>query len=118
MGRKKKEEKEKMSFFERRRHVFNPESSISHHVFINVTEHQKVTENTEKGTRILVARYPDFYKIYLFQYMLPGTPGYPRGGVRAWNLNEEQMQCFYFESVALHPDGGKHKFYENLDAIE
>jgi hypothetical protein len=118
MGRKKKEEKEKMSFFERRRHTFNPESGITHQIFINVTEHQRVTENTEKGTRILVARYPDFYKIYLFQYMLPGTEGYPRGGVRAWNVNEEQMQCFYVESVALHPDGGKHRFFQGLDENE
>ena len=111
MGRKKKEEKEKMSFFERRQQTFNS-SSTAHEVFIGVTENQQVKPDTEKGVRVLVARYPDFYKIYFHSYIQPGTPSFPRGGVKVWNATHDQMQYFYFESVALHPDGGQHKFYD------
>lgn len=112
MGRKKKEKKEKLSFFERRHHTFNSESGTTHEIFVNITDNQRITPTTEKGVRVLVARYPDFYKLYFYQYMPPNSPSYPRGGIKVWNATYEQMQCFYFESVALHPDGGCHKFYD------
>ncbi len=109
MGRRKKDELP-MMFYERRKQSFNPESNIMHEVFVEVADHQKVTENTEKGTRVLVARYPDFYKIYFYKYIPAGTNSYPRGGVKVFNATMDQYQCFYFESVALHPKGGKYKF--------
>lgn len=111
MGRKKKEEKIKLDYFERRNKSINPDSPVTHAVFVDVTEVQQVTENTEKGTRVLVAKYPDFYKIYFHSYIHPGTKSFPRGGIKVWNANQDQMQCFYFESVAIHPEGGKYKFY-------
>ena len=117
MGRKKKEDTIKLDYFERRKKIVNPESSCAHDIFINVHDHQQVTEQTEKGMRILVAKYPDFYKIYFHSYMHPGSPSYPRGGVRVWNATHEQMQCFYFESVAIHPEGGFHRFL-NKDGDE
>ena len=99
-----------MSFYERRTQVFNPQSEITHEVFVDVAEHQKITETTEKGVRVLVARYPDFYKIYFFKYIPVGSDSYPRGGVKVFNATDDQYQCFYFESVALHPKGGKYSF--------
>jgi hypothetical protein len=42
--------------------------------------------------------------------MLPNSPGYPRGGVKVWNDTDEQMQSYHYESVILHPDGGKRRF--------
>jgi hypothetical protein len=111
MGRKKKEEKVKLDYFERRKKLINPDSACAHDIFVDVNEHQQVTEKTEQGIRVLVARYPDFYKIYFHSYLQPGTPSFPRGGVRVWNATHDQMQYFYFESVAIHPEGGFHKFY-------
>lgn len=103
MGRRKKDQPE-MSFYERRKQVFNPQSDLTHEVFINVAEHQKITDKTEKGVRVLVARYPDFYKIYFHSYLPVGSNSYPRGGVKVFNSTMDQFQCFYFESVALHPN--------------
>lgn len=108
MGRRKKDQPE-MSFYERRPQILT-ESGTSHQVFLNVAEHQKVTDKTEKGIRVLVAKYPDFYKIYFYQYIPIGANSYPRGGVKVFNATDDQFQCFYFESVALHPKGGKYSF--------
>lgn len=100
-----------MDYFDRRKERVNPESSCLHSIFVEVSDIQKVTDKTEKGIRVLVARYPDFYKIYFHSYLSPGTPSYPRGGIRVYNVTLGQMQCFYFESVAIHPEGGFYKFH-------
>lgn len=114
MGIKKKTQDNKieMAFFERSRKIFDTQSGIDHLIFQNVLETQQVNETTPQGIRLLVARYPDFYKLYLYRYVKVGQPGFPRGGVVVWNATHEQMQNFYFESVALHPEGGYRKFYE------
>lgn len=111
MKRKTKEKKDEMSFFERRKKTFNVESGNLHEIFVDVSENQMVTDKTEQGIRVLVARYPDFYKIYFFKYIFPGEQSFPKGGIKVWNDTYGQMQYFYYESVALHPDGGRHKFY-------
>lgn len=114
MGRRKKDEP-KLEYYERKSQVFNPESQIAHMVFIGVSNHQKITQDTEKGTRVLVARYPDFYKIYFFRYIPVGSTSYPRGGVKVFNATEDQFQCFYYESVAIHPtQKGLFRFDEQL----
>jgi hypothetical protein len=113
MGRRKKDQPE-MSFYERRAQVLTP-SGTAHQVFLNVADHQKVTDKTEKGIRVLVARYPDFYKIYFHSYLPVGSDSYPRGGVRVFNATVDQYQCFYFESVALHPKGGKYSFEYGME---
>lgn len=89
------------------------QSGIDHVIFVNVPENQKIKIDSEVGIRILVARYPDFYKCYLSKCFKPGDQGWPKGGVKVWNATNEQMQCFYYDSVALHPDGDRHRFYEN-----
>jgi hypothetical protein len=103
MGKRNKDEPP-MSFYERRKQVFNPQSEIVHEVFVDVEEYQKVTKDTERGTRVLVARYPDFYKIYFSRYIPIGSDSYPRGGVIVYNFTDGQYQSFYFESVAIHPN--------------
>jgi hypothetical protein len=115
MGKKSKEDKVKLDYLDRRKKIFNSVSNISYDIFINISDKQKVGESTEKGIRVLVARYPDFYKLYFYQYFPVGSPSYPRGGIKVWNATEEMMQSFYYESVALHPEGGYHKFYDKND---
>lgn len=117
MAKKNKEKPIDVSFFERRKKNFGSDSMCNHDIFINVSEHQQVTEKTEQGIRVVVARYPNFYKIYFHSFIQPGEPSFPRGGIRVWNATHEQTQYFYFESVAIHPDGGSHKFY-NRDEDE
>lgn len=85
-------------------------STIHHCVYLNVDKEHVVDTFTPKGTRILVARYPDFYKIFLYKTHSIGEPSWPNGGVEVYNSNDETMQYFYFESVAIHPDGGNYKF--------
>jgi hypothetical protein len=102
MGTRKKDGP-KLEYYDRKNQVFNPESGIVHVVFVNVADHQKVSDSTERGTRVLVARYPDFYKIYFSRYIPVGSDSYPRGGVMVYNATDDQYQCFYFESVAIHP---------------
>ena len=114
----KKVKTESMLFFERQKKIVDTQSDLKHDIFINISEHQKVTDKTEKGTRVLIAKYPDFHKIYLYKYMPPGSDGYPRGGVIVWNSICEQMQSFYLESVAIHPSGGQHKFYKKEENEE
>lgn len=113
MARKKKNtETDNLEYLQRRTQIY---SELQHKVFVEIPDHQKVNELTARGTRVLVARYPDFYKIYLSKFVAAGRPGFPRGGVVVWNSNDDQMQSFYLESVAIHPDGGSHKFYESED---
>ena len=121
-GRKPKDPALVKEFYDRSTRIFNPESAVVHSVFIGVKDSQKVKEDTPIGTRLLIARYPDFYKLYLFDYKLVGTPHYPYGGVKVWNATLGQMQSFYYESSAIHPNGGTHHFERtseiDIDALE
>lgn len=90
--------------------VVSKSSNIEHWVFQGVDTDHKVDNFTLKGTRVLVARYPDFYKIYLYKTHSSGEPSWPNGGVTVYNATYETMQCFYYDSVAIHPDGGSYKF--------
>lgn len=83
--------------------VINAESGNHHKVFFNVPENKKINILTEKGTRVVVAKYPSFYKIYLIEYIEVGMPYYPRGGIKVYNQTFDQVQSFYYESVAIHP---------------
>lgn len=83
--------------------IFNNESRVQHEVFSNVPEDKKISVLTEKGTRVVVAKYPSFYKIYFIEYIESGVPSYPRGGIKVYNQTFEQVQSFYYESVAIHP---------------
>jgi hypothetical protein len=85
-------------------------SSTEHWIFQGVDDEHKVNNLTLKGTRVLVARYPDFYKIYLYKTHTSGEPSWPNGGVTVYNATYETMQCFYYDSVAIHPEGGSYKF--------
>jgi hypothetical protein len=90
--------------------VVSSVSNVTHWVFNDVDEPHKVDFFTQKGTRLLVARYPDFYKIYLYKTHRAGEPSWPNGGVMVYNANYETMQYFYYDSVAIHPEGGMYKF--------
>lgn len=85
-------------------------SNTAHWIFQEVDSEHKVDQFTMKGTRLLVARYPDFYKIYLYKTHTSGEPSWPNGGVTVYNATYETMQSFYYDSVAIHPDGGAYKF--------
>lgn len=102
-------EKILVSEFERRDKTFG-DSTLTHKVFHGIPTSYKVTENTKRGTRLMIAKYPNSHKIYFYGYILPGTNSYPRGAVKVWNKELEQIQYFYFESVAIHPSGEMHKF--------
>jgi hypothetical protein len=113
MGKQKKKAKlavDTTIACDRRRVVITPQTGIEHAIFVNVPADRKVDEYTERGIRVMVAKHPDFYRLYLYRYMLPNSPGYPRGGVKVWNDTDEQMQSYHYESVILHPDGGKRRF--------
>jgi hypothetical protein len=90
--------------------VVSKSSSTEHWTFQGVDGQHKVDNYTLKGTRVLVARYPDFYKIYLYKTHIAGEPSWPNGGVTVYNATYETMQCFYYDSVAIHPEGGSYKF--------
>lgn len=85
----------------------------SHAVYYNIPEDNKITKFTEKGTRVIVARYPGFYKIYFLEYLEIGQKDYPRGGIKVYNQTQDQVQSFYYESVAVHPT--KKDKYKVLD---
>ncbi len=105
---------ESNSYFRSQEVVLNPQTGFVHNIFLGVEETAKVTKFTPKGTRILVSKYPDFYKIYLFSYHDIGTPHFPHGGVTVFNATNDMRQYFHPDSVAIHPEGGTHKFYEEV----
>jgi hypothetical protein len=109
-GRKPKNPEEIKEYYERKVVMFNPNSGTTHQVFTGVKPCQQINETTQVGVRVLVARYPNFYRMYLYSFHKPGEHTFPRGGVKIWNANFHQMQTFYQESVAIHPEGGYHRF--------
>lgn len=116
-GRKPKAPEENKEYYDRADKVFSA-SGTTHKVFLNVKDAQKIDFFTPIGTRVLVARYPDFYKLYLYAYHRPGEVSYPLGGIRVWNEVHGQVQAFYYESVAIHPDGGTLKRFNKNSQIE
>jgi len=85
-------------------------SSTEHWIFLDVKDDSKVDRFTLKGTRVLVAKYPDYYKLYLYKTHTPDEMSWPIGGVTIYNAMDDIMQSFYYESVVIHPDGGSYKF--------
>jgi len=116
-GRKPKEPEEEKQYYERIEKIFS-NGGTGHKIFVGVKDNQKVDIFTPIGTRVLVARYPDFYKMYLYAYHQIGEPCYPYGGIRVWNEAFGQVQAFYYESVAIHPDGGTKRFHHFKQEIE
>lgn len=90
--------------------IVSKKSNIEHWTFQEVDNDHKVDQFTIKGTRVLVASYPDFYKIFVYKTHVSGEPSWPNGGVTVYNATYEIMQSFYYDSVAIHPDGGSYKF--------
>ena len=85
-------------------------SNTEHWIFFEVNDESKVDRFTSKGTRVLVAKYPDYYKLYLYKTHIPDELGWPIGGVTIYNATDDVIQSFYYDSVAIHPDGGSYKF--------
>lgn len=90
--------------------IVSKKSNIEHWTFQEVDNDHKVDQFTIKGTRVLVASYPDFYKIFVYKTHVSGEQSWPNGGVTVYNATYEIMQSFYYDSVAIHPDGGSYKF--------
>jgi len=116
-GRKPKEPEEEKQYYERVDKVFT-NGGADHKVFVGVKNNQKIDIFTPIGTRVLVAKYPDFYKMYLYAYHQAGEKSWPVGGVRIWNEAFGQVQAFHFESVAIHPEGGMKRFHHFKQEIE
>lgn len=92
-----------------------PPSSISFDIYYNIPNERRITKNTDIGSRVIVAKYPSFYKIYFMEYIDIGKPHFPLGGVKVYNLTFEQTQYFYYDSVALHPTKKDKYRVKNID---
>lgn len=80
-----------------------PTSETTYTVFSNIPNDKRISKNTEVGSRVIVAKYPFFYKIYFMAYMEKGTKFFPNGGIKCYNSTFDQSQYFPYDSVALHP---------------
>lgn len=80
-----------------------PPSIVEHSIYSNIPSDKRVDKFTDIGTRIIVAMYPAFYKLYFMKYIEAGIPCFPRGGIKVYNCTYDQVQYFYYESVAVHP---------------
>lgn len=99
-----------------RKWSWNPQGTVDYEAFVKIPDKQKVNKFTSSGTRLLVAKYPDFYKIYLLRYREEGEPCYPHCGVDVWIANEECKSCHYLDSVAIHPSKEVIKMRETRDS--
>jgi hypothetical protein len=83
--------------------------------YAHIPAERRITKDTDIGSRVIVAKYPAFYKIYFMEYIDAGQPHFPHGGIKVYNATYEQAQYFYYESVAIHPT--KHDKYrvKNID---
>jgi hypothetical protein len=97
-------------YFKSTQRTVRKSSSTEHWIFLDVNDENKVDRFTLKGTRVLVAKYPDYYKLYLYKTHTPDEMSWPIGGVTIYNATDDVMQSFYYESVVIHPDGGSYKF--------
>jgi hypothetical protein len=80
-----------------------PPSSVDYSVYYTIPKEYKIDSFTEVGSRVIVAKYPIFYKIYLIKYIEAGVPHFPRGGIKVYNTEYDQIQYHGYDSVALHP---------------
>lgn len=92
-----------------------PPSSIFHELYHNIPVERRITKNTDIGSRVIVAKYPAFYKIYFMEYIDVGKPHFPLGGIKVYNVTFEQTQYFYYDSVALHPTKKDKYRVKNID---
>jgi hypothetical protein len=92
-----------------------PPSSIFHEVYHNIPVERRITKHTDIGSRVIVAKYPVFYKIYFMEYIDVGKPHFPLGGIKVYNVTFEQTQYFYYDSVALHPTKKDKYRVKNID---
>lgn len=77
--------------------------------FENVPMESQIQNFTEIGIRVLVAKYPDFYKIYFKRFFVTGDENHRQDAVEVYNANEERCECHYADQVALHPEGGSRR---------
>lgn len=80
-----------------------PHTRMEFETYKNIPIDRQITKTTDIGTRIIVAKYPAFYKIYFMEYIDIGKPHFPIGGIKVYNLTFGQVQYFYYDAVALHP---------------
>lgn len=93
----------------------NPSSTNYFECYQIIPEDRSVTKQTDIGSRVIVAKYPMFYKIYFMEYIDVGKPHFPFGGIKVYNLTFEQTQYFYYDSVALHPNKKDKYRVKNID---
>lgn len=86
-----------------------PPSNIPFLTFVNVDDSRKIDKFTEKGRRVIVAKYPTSNKIYFMEYIDIGQKHFPRGGIKVFNVTHDQIQYYYYESVVLHDSCEIHK---------
>ena len=62
-----------------------PPSSVDYSVYYTIPKEYKIDSFTEVGSRVIVAKYPIFYKIYVMKYIEAGVPHFPLGGIKVYN---------------------------------
>ena len=82
-------------------------SSFKHFVFEYIPDEYKITEYTEKRTRVWVAKNPLSIKTYLREFKNVGDLGFPYGGFVVWDDTNEQTSSYYYDCVVIHPDNFK-----------
>lgn len=92
-----------------------PHSSIEFETYYNIPVDRQITKNTDVGSRVVVAKYPTFYKLYFMEYIDAGKPHFPIGGIKVYNATFEQTQYFYYDAVALHPTKKDKYRVKNID---
>lgn len=80
-----------------------PLSETDYTVFLYIPSDKRISKSTEVGSRVIVATYPFFYKIYFIEYVEKGIKFFPNGGIKCYNSTFEQLQYFPYDSVAIHP---------------
>lgn len=78
-------------------------SNIEFQIYQNIPSDRKITKLTDVGSRVIVAKYPNFYKMYFMEYIDVGKRHFPNGAIKIYNVTFEQTQYFYYDAVALHP---------------
>lgn len=92
-----------------------PLSCADFECYMFIPEDRRVTKNTDVGSRVIVAKYPMFYKLYFMEYIDMGKKHFPYGGIKIYNATYDQTQYFYYESVATHPTKKDKYRVKNLD---
>ena len=58
---------------------------------------------TDKGTRLALAKYKNSQKFYLRDVYEAGEPSWPYGGVTVWSEADQYLISCYLDSVSIHP---------------